>query len=241
MMMPNIVILAGGIASRLYPVTKTVPKAMIEIAGKPFISHQLELIKANGIKDAVVCAGYLGEEIQKYVGNGKAYGINVRFSFDGEKLLGTAGAIKKALPLLGEDFAVMYGDSYLTADFKEIYNFFLKSRKKGLMTVFKNDGKYDKSNIVFSNSIILKYDKKNTASDMSYIDYGLSFFKKEAFNEISDNQICDLADLCSGLVQSGQMAGYEVKERFYEIGSFEGLEETKRYLEKMGGGDGRKT
>ena len=230
-MMSTVAILSGGTATRLYPVTKAMPKAMLELAGKPFIAHQIEILKNNGVGRVVICAGYLGHVLKEYVQDGSDFGLTVDFSFDGDKLLGTAGAINKALPLLGDNFAVMYGDSYLTEDFRPIADFFLKSGKKGLMTVFKNEGKWDLSNIVYGDGRIMKYDKRQVVEEMKYIDYGLLFFKKEAFSKITGEQVYDLADLCADLINEGQMAGYEVKQRFYEIGSFKGLEETRKYLE----------
>lgn len=230
-MKSTVAILSGGKATRLYPVTKEMPKAMLELAGKPFVTHQLEILKRNNVKHVVICAGYLGQVLEDYIRAGNDYGLTVDFSFDGDKLLGTAGAIKKALPLLGNSFAVMYGDSYLTENFCPIENFFTSSNKKGLMTVFKNDNKWDVSNIVYVNGRITKYDKKHITKNMEYIDYGLLFFKAEVFSKIVEDQIYDLADLCIDLINEDQMAGYEARRRFYEIGSFKGLEETKKYLE----------
>lgn len=234
-MMPTVLIIAGGAGTRLYPITKTIPKAMIKLAGKPFIAHQLNRLKNDGVTRVVICAGYLGEQLKDYIKDGSGFGLKVDFSFDGKKLLGTAGVIKKALPLLEENFAVMYGDSYLTESFNPIADSFLLSGKKGLMVLFKNNGQWDTSNIVYADGKIIKYDKKNIVSEMKYIDYGLLFFKKEALIGIAENQVCDLADLCQELIGIDQLAGYEVKQRFFEIGSFRGLEETKRYLEKLGG------
>lgn len=230
-MMLTVAILSGGKATRLYPITKEIPKAMLELAGKPFIFHQLEMLKCSGVGRVVVCAGHFGQILEDYIRAENNFGLTVDFSFDGDKLLGTAGAIKKALPLLGNSFAVMYGDSYLTEDFRPIADFFVSSGKKGLMTVFKNEGKWDVSNIVYTDGKILKYDKKQITPEMKYIDYGLLFFKPAAFSKIIDGQVYDLADLCVDLINEDQMAGYEVKQRFYEIGSFKGLEETKQYLE----------
>lgn len=232
-MMPTVVILAGGKATRLYPITKEIPKAMLELAGKPFIAHQLEMLKQNDVKRVVICAGFLGQVLEEYVRAENSFGLNIDFSFDGEKLLGTAGAIKKALPLLGNHFAVMYGDSYLTEDFRPIANFFVNSNKKGLMTVFKNENQWDVSNIIYHNGKIIKYNKQQVTPEMHHIDYGLLFFQAEAFATIGNEQVYDLADLCVDLVNENQMAGYEVKQRFYEIGSFKGLEETRRYLEAL--------
>ena len=232
-MITTMVILAGGKATRLYPLTETIPKSMLSLAGKPFIAHQMELIKRNDFQHVVICTGHLGHMIIDYVRKENDTVLSVDFSIDGDKPLGTAGAIKKALPYLENNFSVMYGDSYLTDDFRPIADFFLKSGKKGLMTVFKNEGRWDFSNIFYKDGEIVKYDKNHLTQDMKHIDYGLLFFKKEAFAEILDQQTHDLADLCRDLVNEGQMAGYEVKQRFYEIGSIKGLEETRRYLQKL--------
>jgi NDP-sugar pyrophosphorylase family protein len=232
-MMPKVVILAGGPATRLYPVTHTVPKVMIEVAGKPFIAHQLELLKKNGIENVVICLGYLGERIKDFIKEGDPFGIKVEYSFDGEKLLGTAGAINKALNLLDEVFFVIYGDSYLRADFKAISDYFLSHNKKGLMTVIKNQNRWDKSNIVYNNGKIIKYDKNNPTDDMEYIDYGLALLKKEIFLQHSYGQVFELDRVYQDLIQGQEMLAYEVKERFFEIGSLSGLEETRKYLEEM--------
>jgi NDP-sugar pyrophosphorylase family protein len=232
-MMPKVVILAGGPATRLYPITHSVPKAMIEVAGKPFIAHQLELLKKNGIENVVICLGYLGERIKDFIKEGEDFGIKVEYSFDGEKLLGTGGAINKALNLLDDVFFVMYGDSYLRADFKAISDYFLSRDKKGLMTVIKNQNRWDKSNVVYNKGKIIKYDKKNPTADMEYIDYGLALLKKEIFSQRNYGQVFGLDRVYEDLIQEGEMLAYEVKKRFFEIGSLSGLEETRKYLEEM--------
>jgi NDP-sugar pyrophosphorylase family protein len=232
-MMPTVAILVGGYAKRLYPVTKTIPKAMLQVAGKPFIAHQLALLKKNGITKVVICSGYLSEQIEDFIGDGKQFGLSINFSADGEKPLGTGGAIKKALPLLGNTFFVMYGDTYLTIDFKLISDFFLSQNKKGLMTVLRNKDQWGKSNIVLKNGKIIKYDKKEKTMDMEYIDYGLSMLRKSAFDEIGDEEVFDLAKVYKYLIEMGQMIGYEVKNRFYEIGSAQGLAETEKYISSL--------
>jgi len=229
-MMSTAVIIAGGRAVRLYPFTKTVPKAMLQVAGKPFIAHQLALLKKNGITKVVICSGYLSKQIEEFIGDGEKFGLAVKFSVDGEKLLGTGGAIKKALPLLGDNFFVMYGDSYLNIDFKLINDYFMSYDKKGLMTVLMNKDEWDKSNIVFRNGKIINYDKKEKTRDMEYIDYGLSLLRKTAFDEIGNKEIFDLAEFYKILIKKGEMLGYEAKNRFYEIGSTQGLAETEEYL-----------
>jgi N-acetyl-alpha-D-muramate 1-phosphate uridylyltransferase len=230
-----LVILAGGLATRLYPVTHKIAKSMIEIAGKPFIAHQLELLKRNGIKKVVICAGKLGEQIEDYIGNGEKFGIEVKYSFDGDRLLGTGGAIKKAINLLENEFFVMYGDSYLDIDFKAINKYFQGFSKLGLMTIYKNDNLWDKSNIVFDGNKLLKYDKNTCIQEMNYIDFGLGIVRKESFDLFKGITEFDLADLYVKLLEKDELIGYEVFNRFYEIGSFKGLEETGNYLSKLNG------
>jgi NDP-sugar pyrophosphorylase family protein len=229
-MMPTVAILVGGYAKRLYPVTKTMPKAMLQVAGKPFIDHQLALLRKNGITKVLICSGYLSEQIEDFIGDGKQFGLSISFSADGEKPLGTGGAIKKALPFLEDTFFVMYGDSYLAIDFKAISDFFLSQNKKGLMTVLRNRDRWGKSNVVLKNGKIIKYDKKEKTPDMEYIDYGLSMLRKSAFDEIGDEEVFDLARVYQSLIDKEQMISYEVKSRFYEIGSTRGLAETEEYL-----------
>lgn len=231
-MMPPVAILAGGNATRLYPITKTIPKVMLEVAGKPFISHQFGLLKSNGIGKVVICSGHLEEQIKRFVKDGHDFGLSAVFSSDGKKALGTGLAVKRALPLLGDVFFVMNGDSYLDIDFKLIFDYFSSYDKKGLMTVFKNDGQWDKSNIIYVNGRIVKYDKKNTSADMKYIDYGLSILRKDAFDWVRRDDAFDLGEVYNDLIEEGQMLGYEADKRFYEIGSPQGLAETKNYLLK---------
>ena len=230
MTLPPVAILAGGLSTRLYPVTKTTPKALLDVAGKPFIYHQLKLLASKGISRVVLCVGNMGEMIESYVGDGSKFGLSVEYSYDGKVLLGTGGALIKALPKLGEIFFVIYGDSYLFADYEEVHRKFLSSGKKALMTVFKNEGKWDSSNVVFDNGSVVKYDKNNRTPDMEYIDYGLAIISKEVFAGMPEAEAVDLADIYRGLVSGGQMAGLEVFERFYEIVSFSGLEELNKLL-----------
>ena len=226
-----VAILAGGLATRLRPVTEKIPKSLVPVAGKPFLAHQLELLHARGIRRAVLCIGYLGEMIQREFGDGKAYGVRLDYSFDGPKLLGTGGAIKRALPLLGDEFFVLYGDSYLPVAYRPIADFFRRSGKLGLMTVYRNEGRYDTSNVVFHDGEIAVYDKKNRLPEMRHIDYGLSLFKASVFESYSASQAFDLAGVMGKLVREKQLAGYEIRERFYEIGSPAGLAELELLLQ----------
>jgi N-acetyl-alpha-D-muramate 1-phosphate uridylyltransferase len=224
--MPRLALLAGGLATRLRPITVKIPKSMVSVAGEPFVAHQLRLLARQGVHEVVMCAGYLGEQLQEFVGDGSDFGCHVEYCFDGEKLKGTGGAIKSALPLLGDHFFIMYGDSYLPTAFAPIYDAFLNSGLQGLMTVFKNDNQWDKSNVEFQEGNIIRYEKRTPTPDMNYIDYGLGIVNKEAFAAFNDDEVFDLALVYEDLVAKQQLAGYEVKERFFEIGSHEGLSET---------------
>jgi NDP-sugar pyrophosphorylase family protein len=225
-----VAILAGGLATRLRPITEKIPKSLVPVAGRPFLAHQLEMLHARGIRRAVLCIGYLGELIQKEFGT-EAFGVKLDYSFDGPKLLGTVGATKRALPKLGPEFFILYGDSYLPIEYAPIVSAFRQSGKDGLMTVYRNEDKYDSSNVVFHDGEIAVYDKKVRLPEMRHIDYGLSLFKSTVFDRYGANQVFDLAEVMTRLVQEKQLAGYEVRERFYEIGSPSGLAELESLLQ----------
>ena len=225
-----VAILAGGLATRLRPITEKIPKVLVPVAGQPFLTHQLALLRREGITRAVLCLGHLGEMVEREFGNGRAHGVHLDYSHDGPVLLGTGGALKRALPMLGEKFFVLYGDSYLPTPFAPIAEFFERSGKLGLMTVYRNEGKYDTSNVVFGDGEIKVYDKKQRPPEMHHIDYGLSLFRAEVFARHPADQKFDLADVMRDLVAGKQLAGYEVPERFYEIGSHAGLEELNKLL-----------
>jgi NDP-sugar pyrophosphorylase family protein len=208
------------------------PKVLVPVAGKPFLAHQLELLKRQGIRRVVLCLGHLGDLVEKEFGDGRAFGVNLQYSHDGPTLLGTGGAIRQALPMLGDEFFVLYGDSYLTAAFSPILEFFEKSRKRGLMTVYRNEGLYDTSNIVFRGGEIVVYDKRARLPEMRHIDYGLSLFRASVFGQWPAAHAFDLADVLRQLVASRDLAGFEVAERFYEIGSPTGLAELEEVLKK---------
>jgi len=229
-MMPPVVILTGGLATRLYPVTLKIPKSLIEVAGKPFIFHQLALLKQQGVCKVVLCVGKFGEMIQGYVGDGHAWGLKVQYSYDGETLLGTGGAIKKASPLLPEVFFVLYGDSYLDVDLKPILEQFESEGKPALMTVYHNKNKWDKSNILFQSGEVVKYDKKNPSPQMEYLDYGINILRKSIFNDCPDGISFDLSEVFIKLIEKGEVSAFEVFKRFYEIGSIQGIKETEEYL-----------
>ena len=226
-----VAILAGGLATRLRPITEKIPKSLVSVAGKPFLAHQLELLCARSIRHVVLCVGHLGEMIQRDFGDGSAFGVRLDYSFDGPKLLGPGGAVKRALPLLGKEFFVLYGDSYLPTEYAPIAQFFRRSGKLGCMTVYRNEGRYDTSNVVFHGGEIAVYDKTLRLPEMQHIDYGLSLFKASAFDSYSADKLFDLTEVMGKLVGEKQLAGYEIRERFYEIGSRTGLAELETLLQ----------
>ena len=225
-----VVILAGGLATRLRPITEQIPKILIDVAGRPFAEYQITLLKKHDLTDIVLCVGYLGQQVQNVLGDGTRWGVRLRYVFDGPTLLGTGGSIRQALGLLGGAFFILYGDSYLDCDYLAIETAFKESRKLGLMTAFHNKNQWDRSNILLREGHIIHYDKHHPTPDMEHIDYGLGILKASALNSYPDDQPFDLSTVYQDLVERGQMVGYEVTKRFYEIGSLTGLEETRQYL-----------
>jgi len=225
-----VIILAGGMATRLRPITEKIPKALVEVGGQPFIAHQLNLLKSHGIRSVIISAWYKGEMIREFVGAGSRFGMEVQYTFDGENPLGTGGAIRKALPFINGPFFVLYGDSYLPCDYTNIQTHFDRHNQPGLMTVYRNAGKWDTSNVEIQDEQILCYDKKNHNIRMKFIDYGLGLFKPEVFVSLPENQPVDLSDIYQKLIVNHGLLSYEVKQRFYEIGSFEGLRELDELL-----------
>jgi NDP-sugar pyrophosphorylase family protein len=232
-----VALLAGGMATRLRPITEKIPKLLVEVAGEPFFSHQIRLLKAAGLTHIVLCVGYLGEKIVEQYGDGSNWGVKIEYAFDGPKLLGTGGALIAALPKLGDAFYVLYGDSYLPIDYRAVGDFFLNSGQLGLMTVYENQGRYDTSNVWFENGKIKVYDKKLRLPQMHHIDYGLGLFRAAAFDGFARDTVVDLAEVQKSLVARHQLAGYEMKQRFYEIGSHEGLQELDTLLRAQGSPD----
>ena len=228
-----VVILAGGLATRMKPITEKIPKSLIEVNGKPFILHQLDYLKSQGIQNIVLCIGHLGHMIEYLIGDGKALGLNIQYSLDGDKLLGTGGAIKKALPLLSKDFFVLYGDSFLPIDYKDVEEAYVSSKKNALISVIKNNNQWDKSNVEFASGTLIEYNKHHPNERMHYIDYGLSILNQSIFDAYPENESFDLSDLYHTLSLHGHLAGFETFDRFYEIGSQNGLKETEIYLSKV--------
>jgi len=226
----SVAILAGGLGTRLRPLSDGIPKSLIEVAGKPFLVHQLELLRRNGLTRVVLCVGHLGEMIKNAIGDGRWLGMEIQYIFDGGVARGTGGALRQAAPLLGNIFYVLYGDSYLRVDYRAMAAAFEGCAKLGMMSVYRNRGKWDQSNLLYIDQRVVSYDKRNPPSMAEHIDYGLSLLRRAALADIPNDQPCDLAEVFQRLIAKDQMAGFEVFERFYEIGSIAGLEETKAFL-----------
>lgn len=226
---PRLALLAGGEATRLRPLTNSTPKSLIEVAGEPFLAHQLRLIRAGGIREVVLCCGFCGDQIEEFVGNGCEFDLSITYSHDGDRPLGTGGALRAALPLLGSRFLVMYGDSWLTEPLEPMWRAFMESEKPALMSVFRNDHRWGTSNVEYGNGLVLRYDNQRLCPKMRHIDYGLEALDASILTRWAI-PFFDLADVWTALAGDSLLAGYETAGRFYEIGSFSGLRETEEVV-----------
>ena len=228
----QVAILAGGLGTRLGDLAGGRPKSMVEIHGEPFLEYQLELFRKAGIRNIVLCIGHMGDQIERFFGNGMKYGVNIKYSFE-NKPLGTARALKEAEALLDDVFFTMYGDSYLFLDFDHAMSYFKSQNKLALMTVYENHDRYDRSNTAVEGNMVKKYSKTEKTDGMVYIDYGVNIFRKEVLKMIPENQLYTLEELIPNLIDMQELLAFEVKERFYEIGSPEGLNEFERYIAEV--------
>jgi NDP-sugar pyrophosphorylase family protein len=225
-----VAILAGGLATRLRPITQTIPKALVPVAGEPFLTHQFKLLSRQGIRDIVLCVGYLGEQIEAVYGDGKAHGMRIHYSYDGPDLRGTAGALRRALPLLGDAFFVLYGDSYLEIDYLAVQQKFIENGASALMTVMENSQGTEPSNVWFEDGRVVVYDKKQRRPEMRHIDYGLSIYRSKC---LADYAGSDLSGLQSELARQNSLAGFEITIPYYEIGSPAGLAALEEHLRQQ--------
>jgi NDP-sugar pyrophosphorylase family protein len=225
-----VAVLAGGLATRLGSLARETPKCLIDVGGAPFVHRQLQLLRSQEVSRVVLCIGHHGEKVIEAVGDGSAFGLEVVYSHDGTEPRGTAGALRNALPLLGDSFFVLYGDSYLECDFGEVQGAYHDAGLPSLMTVFRNDGKWDASNVEFNEGCIVAYDKSRRTNQMHHIDYGLGIFDRRVFDLVPDRGPFDLAVLYQEMLRRGILAGFEVSQRFYEIGSLAGLQEARNHL-----------
>jgi D-sedoheptulose 7-phosphate isomerase len=226
-----VAILAGGLATRLQPLTESTPKSLIPIRGEPFVAHQLRMLARKGVRQVVLCTGHLSERIAGFVGDGSRFGLQVRYSADGSTLLGTGGALRKAAPLLGPAFLVLYGDSYLDCDYAAVANAFRQSARNALMTVYRNESRWDASNVEFRDGKILRYSKTEASPAMAHIDYGLGAIRTAALGSFAPpGAAWDLAAFYAEALSRGELAAFEVKQRFYEIGSLGGIRELENHM-----------
>jgi MurNAc alpha-1-phosphate uridylyltransferase len=230
----QVVILAGGLGTRLRPLTNRVPKSLIEIHGKPFLEYQIELLKHNEINDIVLCVGHLAEQIKDYFRDGKVFGVDIQYSEEDKELLGTAGALKKAEPLLEETFFVLDGDSYLPLDYAEVMSYFKERDKLALLVVYRNYNRYDRSNVVIDAEMVKVYSREKQVPSMIYIHAGLSIVTKEALALVPDGQPVSQDELWSKLISRNELLAFETDCRFYEVGSFSGLEEFRQLMGQRG-------
>ena len=233
MTLPPVCILAGGLGERLGERTATVPKPLLEVAGRPFLLHQLELLAAHGAERTVLCVGYRGELIERRIGASR-FGIQIAYSYDSPGLDGTLGAIRRALPMLGSRFLVLYGDTYLRLDYGAAVASWIDSGRPALMTVLRNEGQWDTSNVLYREGCVVAYDKRHPRDEMRWIDYGLGGLEPSALSAVDESEN-DLAELYHRLAQAGRLHGFEATERFYEIGTPEAFAETDAFLGTLSG------
>jgi N-acetyl-alpha-D-muramate 1-phosphate uridylyltransferase len=223
-----VAILVGGRATRLGAIASDRPKALVEVAGKPFLFHQLAMLRDQGVAEVVLCIGRFGEAIRDVVGDGSDHGLAVAYSEDPPGRSGTATAVRNALSLLGNEFMVLYGDTYLRIDFADVHRAFRRSERLALLTVLRNRGRWDRSNTELHGDIVVRHDKRNPTPAMEWIDYGLAALRVGAFARREAAE--DLSDVYGRLAADGQLAAYPVSARFYEIGTPQALAETSRFL-----------
>jgi N-acetyl-alpha-D-muramate 1-phosphate uridylyltransferase len=228
-----VALLSGGLATRLRPMTDRLPKALLPIAGEPFIFHQLALLGRQKVEHVVLCVGHLGEQIEASVGDGRRFGLKVRYSFDGDRPLGTGGALKQALPLLGDRFFVLNGDSYLRCSYDAVQSAYRARERLGLMTVFRNEHRWDRSNVLLRDGEIVEYDKGAARSDLRHIDFGLSVLASAVLSDYPANSAFDLSAVYRDLCARRQLAALEITERFYEVGSLAGIRDTEAFLSRQ--------
>jgi NDP-sugar pyrophosphorylase family protein len=226
----QVVILAGGLGTRLGALTADRPKALVPVNGRPFLAHVLALLAEHGLRRILVLHGHRGGQLEEAFGDGSQIGVHIAYRHDGPRLLGTGGALRNAADLLEDEFLVLYGDTYLDIDYGAVIREFHASGKPALMTVLRNQGRWDASNVLFHDGKLLRYDKAHHLPEMEHIDYGLAALRREIVEELPPRQPADLAGLYAGLVAEGRMAAFEVFKRFYEIGTPQGLADTERYL-----------
>jgi N-acetyl-alpha-D-muramate 1-phosphate uridylyltransferase len=225
------IILAGGLGTRLRPITESIPKALVPVCGRPFLEYQLGFLKRNGVDEVILCVGYLGDLVEEHFGDGRRFGLTIRYGFERDRLLGTAGAVKNVEGLLARTFFVVNGDTYPPIDFVRVMESFLARDRLGLMVVFRNEDRWDRSNVVVDGDVVSAYDKSHKLPEMAYIDFGVSVFRREAFARLPAGVSIDLSTVYHHLITHKQLLAYETSQRFYEVGSPPGLREFETLVE----------
>jgi MurNAc alpha-1-phosphate uridylyltransferase len=227
------VILAGGLATRMHAVTTSLPKSLIPVGGRPFLAWQLELLKRSGFDEVLLLVGHLAEQIRAFAGEGSAFGLSIRYAEDGPRLLGTGGALRRALADLEPEFLVTYGDSFLPFDYSgPLRDLLNHAEASGTMAVFENHGRWDKSNTQVSGDLVTRYEKNAAPFDPAFpfIDYGATALRRSVVAAYPEESAFGLDAIQSALVERGRLRAYRAPERFYEIGSPEGLKELEAYF-----------
>lgn len=227
----QVVILDGGMGTRIRPLTEGQPKAMIMVEDKPFLEYQIELLRKNRVAEIVICVGHLADHIKDYFGDGAGFGVDIRYSEEKGKLLGMAGALKNAEPLLAEEFLAMNGDSYLLLDYAEIMSCFKKRGELGLMVAYRNHDRYRASNVAIEGELVTVYDSNKISPEMTHIDAGLWAFRKRALSLIPPRCPVSQEQFFRKLIEGNHLLAFEVSQRFYEIGSFSGLAEFSQLIQ----------
>jgi len=231
----QVVILAGGLGTRMRALAPEIPKCLIEVAGRPFADLQLSWLASQGVSRVLYSIGYLGDQVRAFVGDGSPWNLDVRYVDEGSDLRGTAGALRFGLDrhLLEDRFLVLYGDSYLTVSLDHVAKAYQRGGLPALMTVFRNEGRWEESNAAFDGSLVTRYEKHSSSasSEMRFVDYGLSALSSTVVEqEVPAGTECDLATLFGTLSAQGRLGGFEVHDRFYEIGSLQGLQDLEQRL-----------
>ncbi|MBI2217416.1 MAG: NTP transferase domain-containing protein [Candidatus Rokubacteria bacterium] len=224
------VILAGGLGTRLSTLTGDRPKSLVPVLGRPFLDYQLALLDSHGVTDVVLCVGHLAAQIREHVGNGSRFGVRVRLSDEGERRLGTGGALRWAEALLDDAFLVLFGDSYLVLDYRAVMASLLASDRLGLMVVRRNDDGYESSDVVVDDGFVAAYGRDRSGPRMVYINYGLSALRRRALLSLARGAACSLQELYRPLIEARQLLAYEVHDHYYEIGSPRGLADLEQWL-----------
>lgn len=231
MSLPVLAILAGGLATRLGPLTRSLPKALIPVAGEPFLAHQLRLARRQGFRQVVLLTGHLGEQIEAFAQDGSRFGLEITYCSDGAQLLGTGGALQAALRHLGREVFVLYGDSYLDIEARPVYAAFKASGALAMMTVLHNRNEWDRSNVVFDGKMVRHHEKvASRQRGVEWIDFGFTVLDSSLLRNWPRPAPFDLSELTCKLAQEGSLAGFEVSSRFYEIGTLKGLADTEAYI-----------